>query len=426
MDVIVAKGYLAPMPYTVAFLVALGLSLAVALWLDRRQMQAVRAHRGQVPEAFRDRIPLAAHQKAADYTLARLRLARVAQVWDALVLLGWTLGGGLQWAWEQVGAWGLTGLHRGVAVIVLVGLLSALLHLPFSVYRTFVIEARFGFNRTTPALFVSDLLKGALLALLLGVPLLYLILWLMERAGPGWWLWAWAAWFGFSLLLSWAWPRFIAPLFNRFQPLEDRELRTAIEDLLARSGFHSSGVFVMDGSRRSSHGNAYFTGLGRNKRIVFFDTLLEGLSKEEILAVLAHELGHYRYRHVQKGLLLSGLTSLLGFAVLAWLLARPDFYHGLGVETPALPLGLLLFVLVAPVFTFFLQPLLAWYSRRHEFQADCYAARQTDPQALISALVRLYRDNASTLTPDPLYSDFHDSHPPAPVRIRHLAQCAGQ
>ena len=424
MDAIVANGYLAPMLYTVAFLTALGLSLAVELWLDQRQMRAVRGHRERVPEAFRARVSLAEHQKAADYTLARLRLARVARLWDAAVLLWWTLGGGLQWAWDLTGDWGLAGLHRGVGVIVVVGLLSALLHLPFSIYRTFVIEARFGFNRTTPALFVTDLVKGTALALALGVPLLYLILWLMERAGPGWWLWAWAAWFGFTLLLSWAYPTLIAPLFNRFTPLEDASLRQAIEDLLARSGFHSRGIYVMDGSRRSGHGNAYFTGLGRNKRIVFFDTLLETLSPDETLAVLAHELGHYHYRHVLKGLLLSAVSSLLGFAVLAWLLPQPAFYHGLGVATPALPLGLLLFVLVAPVFTFFLQPLMAWYSRRHEFQADCYAARQTSARDLISALVRLYRDNASTLTPDPLYSDFHDSHPPAPVRIRHLQQCA--
>jgi len=295
------------------------------------------------------------------------------------------------------------------------------LELPLELWHTFGIEAHFGFNRTTPRRFLLDRLLGAALLLALGAPLAALVLWLMERAGGGWWLWAWGAWMGFTLFVSWAWPTFIAPLFNRFTPLQDAALKRRLEALLERCGFRSSGMFVMDGSKRSSHGNAYFTGLGRNKRIVFYDTLLERLEPEEIEAVLAHELGHFRRHHVRKNLLLMGLTSLAGLALLAWLLEQPGFFSGLGVSRPSAATGLALFLLVLPVFTRFLAPLFNALSRRHEFEADDFAARQSDAGALIDALVKLYRDNAATLTPDPLYSAFHHSHPPAPVRIAHLS-----
>jgi len=410
---------------TPLFLLALTAGTALRLWLGSRQIAAVQAHRDRVPGPFEGQISLADHQRAADYTVARVRLGRVAVVVDALVTLGLTLGGGIALvdaAWRSTG-WGQPWL--GAAVIFTVLLFAGLINLPFSIWRTFRLEARFGFNRTTPGLFVTDLLKSLLLGLLLGGPLLIAVLLLMERAGRWWWLYAWAVWIGFSLLLAWAWPRFLAPIFNRFTPLEDEALRVRIEALLARCGFDARGVFVMDGSRRSTHGNAYFTGIGRNKRVVFLDTLLEKLGAAEIEAVLAHELGHFRLRHIHQGLLLSAVSALAGLALLGWLARQPGFYAALGVPLPSTHAALLLFLLVAPVFTYFLTPLRAWWSRRHEFQADEFAAGYADARALADALVKLYRDNASTLTPDRLHSAFYDSHPPALVRIARLTASPG-
>jgi STE24 endopeptidase len=297
----------------------------------------------------------------------------------------------------------------------------SLLDLPFSLYHTFVVEERFGFNKTTAAVFVSDMVKQGLLMLVLGLPLAWTALWLMQGSGELWWLYLWLLWTGFSLLMLWAYPTVIAPLFNKFTLLEDQQLQQRIQELLDRCGFKSKGIYVMDGSRRSGHGNAYFTGMGRNKRIVFFDTLLETLEPDEIEAVLAHELGHFKRRHVQKRIAVMVLGSLAGLALLGWLSQQSWFYQGLGVTRPSDYLALLLFLIAVPVFTLFLQPLASWFSRRHEFEADDYAAKQADAAGLIRALVKLYRENASTLTPDPLYSAFHDSHPPAPVRVAHLS-----
>jgi STE24 endopeptidase len=406
--------------FTILFLAALLTSVALRLWLSWRQARHVRAHRDAVPAEFAASIPLSAHQKAADYTLARGRLGRIDLIYGALLLVAWTLGGGLQLldeTWRQAG-WDT--LATGTAVLLSVFLITGLLELPVSVYRTFGLEARFGFNKTTPRTFLADLVKGTLLALVLGIPLVALVLWLMQVTGEHWWLWVWATWTGFTLLLIWAYPTLIAPLFNRFEPLDDDATRERVERLLARCGFSSNGIFVMDGSRRSGHGNAYFTGLGRHKRIVFFDTLLDTLEPAQIEAVLAHELGHFRRRHVLKGMLLQFALSLGALALLAWLIGTEGYFAGLGIETPSTHLALASFLLVAPVFGFFLQPLLAWLSRRHEFEADAFAASQTDADSLIQALVRLYRDNASTLTPDPLHSAIYDSHPPASVRIAHL------
>ncbi|MBI5041297.1 MAG: M48 family metallopeptidase, partial [Gammaproteobacteria bacterium] len=388
--------------------------------LASRHIRHVQTRRNQVPEAFAASISLTAHQKAADYSVAKTRLGRIELVYDTALLLAWTLGGGLSLlngAWMQLG-W--DPLPTGVAVMMSFFFLGSLLDVPFSAWGTFKLETHFGFNHSTPGLFVADLAKQALLLLVIGTPLIALVLWLMQGAGTYWWLYVWAVWIGFSLLMMWAYPAFIAPLFNKFAPLDNAELRSRIENLLTRCGFHSKGIFVMDGSRRSGHGNAYFTGLGRNKRIVFFDTLIHALEPDEIEAVLAHELGHFKRKHVQKRLTGMLLMSLAGLALLGWLADQPAFYHGLGVAEPSTHMALLLFMLAAPVFSLFLQPLLSKLSRKHEFEADDYAAEQTGARYLVSALVKLYRDNASTLTPDPLYSAFHDSHPPAPVRVAKL------
>ncbi len=406
---------------TLIFLLALILSLVIQFWLDRRQLSHVLRHRDAVPDAFKQRIPLAAHQKAADYTVARTRVGIIELVAGSILLLLWTLGGGLQLVdsfWREL-SW--SPLITGVVVIFTVLIISTLLELPIAIYRTFVIEQRFGFNRTTASVFISDQFKHLLVLLILGVPLITLVLWLMQDANPLWWLYVWAVWMGFSLLMLWAWPAFIAPLFNKFVPLEDLDLKQRIEDLLSRCGFQSNGVFVMDGSKRSSHGNAYFSGLGTNKRIVFFDTLLKSLDPEEVEAVLAHELGHFKRRHIQKRIISMAILSLAGLAILAWLINLPEFYTGLGVHEPSTYMALMLFIMVSPVFSLYLQPLLAHFSRKHEFEADDYAAQQSNAAVLIQALVKLYEENASTLTPDPIYSAFHDSHPPAPVRVAHLS-----
>jgi STE24 endopeptidase len=407
------------------FLLALGVSLALKLWLARRQLQNVAANRGRVPDAFADSIQLEAHQKAADYTITNTLQGRLELVYNSLLLVGWTLGGGLQWldsSWQQFG-WG--SISTGVAMLVSAFMIMALLELPFSLYHTFVIEERFGFNKTTPATFIGDMAKQALLMLILGVPLAWAALWLMQESGHLWWLYLWLLWAGFSLLMLWAYPAVIAPLFNKFTLLDDEKLQHRIQSLLDRCGFRSRGIYVMDGSRRSGHGNAYFTGMGQNKRIVFFDTLLKTLEADEIEAVLAHELGHFKRKHVQKRIVTMMLMSLAGLALLGWLIEQNWFYQGLGVQQPSNHLALLLFLMVSPVFTIFLQPLFSWFSRRHEFEADDYAATQASAADLIRALVKMYKENASTLTPDPLYSAFYDSHPPAPVRVAHLSTKTG-
>lgn len=407
-------------PFTLAFLIALAAWLGLRLWLNRRQIAWVRAHRDRVPEAFRYRITPEQHRQAADYTVARTRLRGRETLVEAAVLLAWTLGGGLaalDRAWQALG---LSPLLTGIGLLASVVLISGLIDLPFRLWRIFGVEQRFGFNRTTPALFAADEAKSALLLLILGVPLAAAVLTLMQATGGLWWLYAWGVWLGFNLFLIWAWPAFIAPLFNRFTPLPDQALRERIEGLLARCGFNSSGVFVIDGSRRSGHGNAYFSGLGRNKRIVFFDTLLQQLRPDELEAVLAHELGHFRHRHITQRIAVMAAASLAGLGGLAWLMNQRWFYTGLGVPQPSTYMALALFILVLPIAGFFIQPLLARLSRRHEFEADAFAAAQCPPDDLISALVNLYRDNAATLTPDPLWSAVYDSHPAAAERIAHL------
>lgn len=408
--------------FTYIFLAFLLASTLVQIYLSLRQKQHVSGHRSAVPDAFADKISLQEHQKAADYTLAKGAFGRIEVLIGMVILLLWTLGGGLNWLDSLWRSLGWSDLYAGTAVIVSMMLISSLLDLPASLYRTFVLEERFGFNKMTAVTFMVDLLKGAALMLVIGVPLVILILWLMESAGAYWWLYAWAALTAFSLLMSWAYPKFIAPIFNKFSPLEEGEVAERINALLARTGFNSNGVFVMDGSRRSAHGNAYFTGFGKNKRIVFFDTLLKHLTPAQVEAVLAHELGHFKRKHVVKGMVLSMLLTLAGFAILAWLMQQEWFYAALGVSQSSTYMALLLFMLVSPVFTFFIGPLMAWWSRKHEFEADDFAAEQSSSAELIAALVGLYKENASTLTPDPVYSAFYDSHPPAAIRIAHLQQ----
>ncbi|MCP3669217.1 MAG: M48 family metallopeptidase [Gammaproteobacteria bacterium] len=409
--------------FTYIFLSALGSGLLLQLWLLLRHRNHIIAHRSEVPEAFTNHISLSQHHTAADYSVAKIKLGIKEIIFGSALLLAWTLGGGLQLIQETWNAMALdyNPLILGTGFILSVFLISGILDLPFSIYRTFVLENKYGFNRTTPARFLGDLLLTLALTLLLGVPIIWVILWLMQTAGDLWWLAAWAFWTGFTLLMSWAYPTLIAPLFNKFNPLEDEELRMRIQQLLDRCGFTSNGIFVMDGSRRSSHGNAYFTGLGKNKRIVFFDTLLEHLEAEEMEAVLAHELGHFKRKHILKGLVIMVISSLLGLALLGWLITQSWFFNGLGVTTESNAIALLLFLMAAPVFSQFLQPLMAKLQRKHEFEADDYAADQTGAEHMISALVKLYKENASTLTPDQLYSAFHDSHPPAPVRIAYLS-----
>ncbi len=407
--------------FTILFLIVLMSGLILEYWLMRRQTSYVANHRALVPAAFTEKINLIDHQKAADYTFAKLWIERVSVSIAAVLLLIWTIGGGLDildsiWQSTQWPA-----LWQGVGLIVSVLLISSLLDLPISLWRTFGVEAKFGFNRTTAKRYVSDLLLQLGLMLIIGLPLVTMVLWLMQIAGSYWWLWVWLVWMSFILFISWAYPVVIAPLFNEFKTLENEELRKRLEALLARCGFNSNGMFVMDGSRRSAHGNAYFTGFGRNKRIVFFDTLLSALTAEEIEAVLAHELGHFRHKHVLKMMLTTAAMSLLGLALLGWLMNQPWFFSDLGVSRQTPALGLILFLLVIPVFTVFLTPVMSALTRRYEFQADDYAAANSSADALISGLVKMYKDNANTLTPDPIYSAFHHSHPPASVRIANLS-----
>jgi STE24 endopeptidase len=406
---------------TWAFCIALAAETLTRLWLGSRQIAAVQAHRDEVPGPFRGQVALADQQKAADYTTARVRLGRWATVIEALVKLLLTLGGGL----AAVDAfWRHTGLGepwRGACVVASLLLLLQLAGLPFALWKTFRIEARFGFNRVSPRLYAMDLAKQLLLGILLGGPLLLAMLTLMDHGGTEWWVWAWLIWLAWTLALTWAAPRFIAPLFNRFSPLTDASLKERVETLLERCGFAArGGVFVMDGSLRSAHGNAYFTGIGRNRRIVFFDTLLSRIEAPEIEAVLAHELGHFRLHHIRQRLVVSVLLTLGGLALLAWAARQPGFYGALGVPLPSAAAALLLFVLTVPVFAFFATPVMSWWSRRHEREADDFAAEHADAGKLAAALVKLFRDNAATLTPDRIHSAFFDSHPPALERIGRL------
>jgi len=408
--------------FTSLFLLALAVSLGMQLWLASRQMRHVAGHRERVPAHFADRISLAAHRKAADYTVARNRLGVAETLFDAVVLLALTLGGGLALIAAGVERLPAAPLVRDVGLIFAVAVLAGVLALPLAWYRAFVIEERFGFNRMTLRLWIADLVKGALVGAAFGVPLVTLVLWLMEKAGAWWWLYAWFVWVAFQTFILLAYPTLIAPMFNKFEPLADAAVKERIERLLARCGFAARGLFVMDGSKRSAHGNAYFTGFGAARRIVLFDTLLGRLAPEEIEAVLAHELGHFKLRHVIKRAVWLALGSLAVLAVLGWLVGEPWFYAGLGVPgpVPRYAVALVLFMLALPVFTFFATPIAALYSRRHEFEADAYAVHHASAQALVAALVNLYEDNASTLTPDPLHSLFYDSHPPASVRIARL------
>ncbi len=408
--------------FTTLFLSALLLCTLVKFWLAFRQLRHVATHREHVPPAFSGQIGLEAHHKAADYTTTLVRFGVLGTVYETVILLAFTLGGGIQWLsdWSTSNFDGM--LVQGSAIIVSVLVLQSVLEMPFDLYRTFNIEARFGFNKMTLKLYVIDGLKGVLLGVVLGLPLLLGVLWLMTRMGGLWWLYVWGVWVTFNLLLLFIYPTYIAPLFNDFEPMQDESQKSRIEALLNKCGFSASGLFVMDGSKRSTHGNAYFTGFGKTKRIVFFDTLLQRLTPNEIDAVLAHELGHFKHRHVLKRIALTFIVSLGFLWLLAQLLHAGWFYQGLGVSSESTALALLLFFMVLPVFTFLLHPITSAYSRKHEFEADAYAAQQTDANELVNALVKLYQDNAKTLTPDPLYATFYESHPPAPIRIAHLQQ----
>jgi len=413
------------------FAAALLASLAAKFWLATRQMRHVAAHRDQVPAAFTGTVTLDAHRRGADYTLAKGRFGLLTTAFGTLVLLGWTLLGGLDTLNQALldamqprfGNWAYQ-----LALLTAFALIGSALDLPFELYSTFRIEQRFGFNRMTPKLFVADLLKNATVGALIGLPLAALILWIMGAAGTLWWLWAWGAWVAFNLVLLVLYPTVIAPLFNKFEPLADTALKERVQSLMQRCGFAAKGLFVMDGSRRSAHANAYFTGLGAAKRVVFFDTLLQRLSPGEVEAVLAHELGHFSHRHVQKRMAGIFGFSLLALALLGWLSTQTPFYEGLGVTpnigVPNDALALLLFMLALPPFAFFVSPLMAHFSRRHEFEADAYACAQASGQDLANALLKLHEDNAATLTPDPVYVRFYYSHPPASERLAALAQAA--
>ncbi|MGA8393517.1 MAG: M48 family metallopeptidase [Burkholderiaceae bacterium] len=413
---------------TLVFAGTLVATLMIRFWLASRQIRHVAHHRNTVPAAFAEKISLDAHQKAADYTITKTRFGLLELALGAAVLLGWTLLGGLDALNQALMAWLGGGLLQQLVLIAGFALISGLIDLPLTLYQTFVIEERFGFNKITPKLWLADLLKLTLMGALIGLPIAALILWLMGSTGQFWWLWAWCAWMGFNLLLLLIYPTFIAPLFNKFQPLEDESLKVRVTALMQRCGFSAKGLFVMDGSKRSAHANAYFTGFGAAKRVVFYDTLLRQLDPGEVEAVLAHELGHFKHKHILKRIGSLFALSLAGFALLGWLSSQAWFYTGLGVipnlgaklNAPNDALALLLFLLAVPVFTFFIAPLLAQLSRKHEFEADAYAVAQTSGPSLAHALLKLYQDNASTLTPDPLYVKFYYSHPPASERLTRM------
>ena len=414
--------------FTLIFLLFVTFSFAFASLLTLRHIAHVRAHRAAVPVEFTESITLEAHQKAADYTITKNRLGLIESVFDVALLLAITLGGGMWLIHHLASSWFSGPYALGLAIFAGLLIVSSIISTPFDLYRTFVIEEKFGFNKLTWQLYLIDAIKGLALAAAIGVPLLLVTFWLMEKMGPLWWLYVWLVWLAVSLAMIVIYPAFIAPLFNKFSPLADVSLKARIESLLARCGFTSSGLFVMDGSKRSSHGNAYFTGLGKTKRIVFFDTLISRLSPPEIEAVLAHELGHFKRKHITKMIVGQFVLAFVILALMGWVIDKPWFYEGLGFPlggvmsqvVPHVAISLALFFMVLPVFTFWLTPLGSLISRKHEFEADAYAAEQTEASDLITALVKLYRDNASTLTPDPLHSAVYDSHPPAAIRIAHL------
>ena len=407
---------------TFTFIALLVVTTGIRIWLGNRHMAYVQAHRGAVPAAFSGNISLEAHQKAADYSSAKTSLVISEASAQAILLALLTLGGGLQLIdhfWRDILP--VQEIARGALVIVSAMIVSSLIDIPFDYYKTFTVDEKFGFNKMTRSMFFSDMLKHSIVGVILGAPILFAALWLMQGAGAYWWFYLWVVWSAFNLLMLAVYPTFIAPFFNKFTPLKDESLKQRIEALLTKCGFKSQGLFVMDGSARSSHGNAYFTGFGASKRVVFFDTLLERLNPDEIEAVLAHELGHFRHHHVIKRIALMFFVSFVGLALLGWLMNQGWFYSGLGVTEASSYMALVLFLLVSPVFLFLLRPLMASYSRKNEFEADDYAAKHADAKHLVEALVKLYRDNASTLTPDPLHSAFYDSHPPASIRISKLA-----
>lgn len=410
---------------TFAFALALAAGLVVKLWLATRQVRHVARHRDAVPAAFAQAITLAAHQKAADYTVAKTRFGLLEMAWGTAVLLGWTLLGGLDLLNRSLMEWMGGGMLQQLALLCAFALISGLLDLPFTLWQTFRLEERFGFNKMTWRLWLLDGVKSLLLGALIGLPIAALILWLMGAAGSLWWLWAWGAWMALNLLLMLVYPTFIAPLFNKFKPLDDAALKARVNALMQRCGFAAKGLFVMDGSKRSAHANAYFTGFGASKRVVFYDTLLRQLNAGEVEAVLAHELGHFKRRHVVKRMAAMFALSLAGFALLGWLSVHSWFYVGLGVQpnmaAPNDALAILLFMLAVPVFGFFVAPLPVLISRKHEFEADAYAVAQTSGADLSAALLKLYQDNASTLTPDPVFVKFYYSHPPASERLARMA-----
>ena len=410
---------------TLLFAASLLIGIALKFWLASRQIRHVARHRTAVPPAFAAQITLAAHQKAADYTIAKARLGLLELALGAAVLLGWTLLGGLDVLNHGLMALMGAGLWQQLAVLAAFAFIGSLIELPVTLYQTFVLEERFGFNKMTFKLWLADQLKSTLVGAAIGLPIVALILWVMGALGNLWWLWAWGLWMAFNLLLLLIYPSFIAPLFNKFKPLEDESLKARVTTLMQRCGFSAKGLYVMDGSKRSAHANAYFTGFGASKRVVFYDTLLTKLSAPEVDAVLAHELGHFKHKHILKRILSMFAMSLAGFALLGWLASQSWFYTGLGV-TPNLAgpndaLALLLFMMAAPVFSFFVTPLFAQLSRKHEFEADAYAVKQTSGADLSTALLKLYEDNASTLTPDPLFVKFYYSHPPASERLTRMA-----
>lgn len=407
---------------TLTFVTLLLLTTGIRIWLGNRHITHVLSHRNEVPAAFSGSISLEAHQKAADYSNAKTKLVITEATVQAALLALLTIGGGLQLIdeiWRNLLP--ANEIARGALVICSAMIVSSLVDIPFDYYKTFTVDEKFGFNKMTRSMFFSDMLKHTIVGVLLGAPILFAALWLMQGAGDYWWLYLWIVWSAFNLLMLAVYPTFIAPFFNKFTPLADEALKQRIETLLTKCGFKSQGLFVMDGSARSSHGNAYFTGFGSSKRVVFFDTLLERLNADEIEAVLAHELGHFRHHHVIKRIALMFFVSFIGLALLGWLMNQDWFYAGLGVEQASNYMALMLFLLVSPVFLFLLRPLMASYSRKNEFEADDYAAKHANAKYLVEALVKLYRDNASTLTPDPLHSAFYDSHPPASIRISKLA-----
>jgi STE24 endopeptidase len=406
--------------FTIIFLIALAFSYAIQFWLSIRQKSFVLNHRATVPEAFKATVALDAHQKAADYTVEKGKLGDIDSVIGIIFLLLLTLGGGISMAFNYWSTFDLSPMLADLAAVATIFLVMTLFEIPTSLYSTFVIEEKFGFNKSNLAQFFKDQGISLALVMIIGMPILALLIWVMDSIGSLWWLYAWAILMSISLLMSWLFPTIIAPLFNKFTPMEDGTLKDRIQNLLQRCGFSSNGIYIMDGSKRSGHGNAYFTGIGNNKRIVFYDTLIDSLDDEELEAVLAHELGHFKCKHVTKMLIASSITTLCSFAVLGWLITQDWFFSGLGVDTHSNAAALLLFMLVSPVFTIFMQPISAYFQRKFEFEADDFASQNAKPSKMISGLVKLYEENASTLTPDPLYSAFHYSHPPAAIRIAHL------